>query len=72
MEMQNDHWDNARTVRKDSGMTLSEINRMIRAAIRAAKQEGAPVVEVRIGDGATVRISLAPDKPVAEPEEIVL
>jgi hypothetical protein len=52
-------------------MTLAEINRMIRAAIRAARQEGAPVVEVKI-DGATVRIPLAPDKPVAESEEIVL
>jgi hypothetical protein len=53
-------------------MTLAEINRMIRAAIRAARQEGAPVVEVKIGDEATVRIPLAPDKPVAESEEIVL
>jgi hypothetical protein len=43
-------------------MTLAEINRMIRAAIRAARKEGATVVEVKIGD-ATVRIPLAPDKP---------
>ena len=48
-------------------MTLAKINRMIRAAIRAAKQEGASVVEVKIGDDATVRIPLAPDKPIAEP-----
>jgi hypothetical protein len=54
-------------------MTLAEINRMLRAAIRAAKQEGAPVVEVRIGDEATLRIPLVPeDKSIAEPEEIVL
>lgn len=54
-------------------MTLAEINRMIRAAIRAARQEGASVVEVKIGDEATVRIPLAPDdKPIAESEEIVL
>jgi hypothetical protein len=51
-------------------MTLAEINRMIRAAIRAARQEGAPVVEVKIGDDATVRIPLAPDKPIAEPDEV--
>jgi hypothetical protein len=53
-------------------MTIAEINRMIRAAIRAAKKEGAPVVEVKIGDEATVRIPLVPDKPVADTEEIVL
>ena len=53
-------------------MTLAEINRMIRAAIRAARKEGAPVVEVKIGDEATVRIPLAPEKPIAEDEEVVL
>jgi hypothetical protein len=53
-------------------MTLAEINRMIRAAIRAARKEGATVVEVTIGDEATVRIPLAPDNPLAESEEIVL
>jgi hypothetical protein len=53
-------------------MTLAEINRLIRAAIRAARKEGAQAVEVRIGDEATVRIPLVPDKPVAEAEEIVL
>jgi hypothetical protein len=53
-------------------MTLAEINRMIRAAIRAARKEGAALVEVTIGGGATVRIPLTPDKPIAEPEEIVL
>jgi hypothetical protein len=54
-------------------MTLAELYRMIRAAIRAAKKEGASVVEVKIGDDATVRIALAPnDKPIAEPEEFVL
>jgi hypothetical protein len=53
-------------------MTLAEIQRMIRAAIRAARKEGAPEVEVKIGDEAIVRIPLAPEKPVAESEEIVL
>jgi hypothetical protein len=53
-------------------VTLAEINHMIRAAIRAARQEGAPAVEVTIGGEATVRIPLAPDKPIAAPEEIVL
>jgi hypothetical protein len=46
-------------------MTLAEFNRMIRAAIRAAQKDGAREVEVKIGDDATVRIPLAPDKPIA-------
>ena len=53
-------------------MTLAEIHRMIRAAIRTARKEGAPEVEIKIGDEAIVRIPLAPEKPVAESEEIVL
>jgi hypothetical protein len=53
-------------------MTLAEINRMIRAAIRAARKEGAPEVEVKIGNETSIRIPLVPDKPVAESEEIVL
>ena len=53
-------------------MTLAEINRMIRAAIRAARKEGAAVVEVTIGGEATVRIPLAPDKPIAESEPVIL
>jgi hypothetical protein len=53
-------------------MTLAEINRMIRAAIRAARKEGAALVEVRINDEAIVRIPLTPDKPVAASKEIVL
>jgi hypothetical protein len=53
-------------------MTLAGINRMIRAAIRAARK-GAAVVEVTIGGEATVRIPLAPDKhPIAEPDEVIL
>jgi hypothetical protein len=45
----------------------------IRAAIRAARHEGVPVVEVKIGDEATVRIPLVPgDEPIAEPDEVVL
>ena len=50
-------------------MTLAEINRMIRAAIRAARQEGAAMVEVTIGGETTVRIPLAPEKPVADPRQ---
>jgi hypothetical protein len=53
-------------------MTLAQIHRMIRAAIRAARKEGAPEVEIKIGDEAIVRIPLTPEKPVAESEEIVL
>lgn len=53
-------------------MTLAEINRMIRAAIRAARKEGAPEIEIKIGEDAVVRIPLVPDKPIAEHEEIVL
>jgi len=58
-------------------MTLAEINRMIRAAIRAARKEGALEVQVTIGDEATVRIPLAPDMPatdkrLVEDVEIVL
>ena len=56
-------------------MTLAEINRMIRAAIRAARQEGASEVQVS-RDGTTVRIPLVPDtqsdKVVAESRNIVL
>jgi hypothetical protein len=55
-----------------SDMTLAEIHRMIRAAIRAAKKEGAPEVEVRIGDEACIRIPLVADKPIAESDEVVL
>jgi hypothetical protein len=53
-------------------MTLAEINRTIRATIRAARQEGAHEVEVKIGDDATVRIPLAIDKPLAESDPVVL
>lgn len=53
-------------------MTLAEIHRMIRAAIRAARKEGASEVQVTIGDEATVRIPLASEKPVAKSAKIVL
>ncbi len=58
-------------------MTLAAIQRMVRAAIRAARKEGAPEVQVTIaGDSATLRIPLAPDMPhdkeVAKGTEIVL
>jgi 2-iminoacetate synthase ThiH len=49
-------------------ITQAEIER----AIRAAKKAGVTEIELKIGDDATVRIPLAPDKPVADSEEIVL
>jgi hypothetical protein len=58
--------------RSSWGGRLAEFKRIIRAVIRAARQEGAHEVEVKISDDATVRIPLAPDKPIAEPEEVVL
>lgn len=52
-------------------MTKAKIKRLVDAAIEAARKNGAPMVEVTIDD-ATVKISLAPDKPIAEPDEVVL
>jgi hypothetical protein len=49
-------------------ITQAEIER----AIRAAKKLGLAEVEVRIGDEASIRIPLAPEKPVAECGEVVL
>jgi hypothetical protein len=55
-------------------MTLAEINRMIRAAICAARREGARVIEVKIAAGeATFKIPLVPDdKPITEDKPVVL
>jgi hypothetical protein len=57
-------------------MTLAAETRMYRAAIRAARKEGLPVVEIQHVDGKIVRIPLVPDTPpdkeVAEGREIVL
>jgi hypothetical protein len=53
-------------------MTLAQTRRMIRAAIEAARKAGVPVVEVKFGDEATVRIPLVPDQPIAEDEEVAL
>jgi hypothetical protein len=44
----------------------------IERAIRAARKAGATEVEVKMGDGVSIRIPLVPDRPVAESEEIVL
>jgi hypothetical protein len=44
----------------------------IERAIRAARKAGAAEVEVKMGDGISIRIPLGPDKPVVEGEEIVL
>ena len=50
-------------------ITQAEIQRII----RAAKKEGAPYVDVKIGDEAMARIPLTSgDKPVAEPKDIIL
>ncbi len=49
-------------------ITQAEIER----AIRAAKKLGITEVEVRIGDEASIRIPLVPEKPVVETGEIVL
>ena len=53
------------------GMTKAKIKRLVDAVIEAARKNGAPMVEVKIDD-ATVKISLAPDKPIAELDEVVL
>jgi hypothetical protein len=49
-------------------ITQAEIER----AIRAAKKTGVTEIELKIGDEAILRIPLAPDRPVADSEEIVL
>jgi 2-iminoacetate synthase ThiH len=49
-------------------ITQAEIER----AIRAAKKAGVTEIELKIGNDATVRIPLTPNKPVAETEEIIL
>ena len=54
--------------KRPARFTQAEIER----AIRAAKKAGLAVVEVRIGGEASIRIPLAPDKAVAESEEVVL
>jgi hypothetical protein len=52
------------------GMTKAELRRSIIAAIEAARRQRLPIVEVKLGDGVVVRIPL--EKPVAEPNELVL
>jgi hypothetical protein len=52
-------------------MTKAEIKRLVDAVIESARKNGVREVEVTIDD-ATVRIPLAPDKPIAESAEIVL
>jgi hypothetical protein len=49
-------------------ITQAEIER----AIRAARKAGAAEVEVKMGDGVSIRIPLVPNQPVAETEEIIL
>ena len=44
----------------------------IERAIRAARKAGATEVEVKMGDGVSIRIPLVPNQPVAEPDEIIL
>jgi hypothetical protein len=52
-------------------MTKAEIKRLVDAVIEAGRKQGVREVEVKIED-ATVRIPLAPDKPIADSEDIVL
>jgi hypothetical protein len=44
----------------------------IERAIRAAKKAGLTEVELKIGDEASIRFPLVPEKPVAESDEVVL
>jgi hypothetical protein len=52
-------------------VTKAEIKRLVDAAIEAARKNGVAEIEVRIDD-ATVRIPLAPDKPIAEADTVIL
>jgi 2-iminoacetate synthase ThiH len=49
-------------------ITQAEIERVI----RAAKKAGLTEVEVRLGDEASIRIPLAPEKSIADGGEIIL
>jgi hypothetical protein len=49
-------------------ITQAEIER----AIRAAKKNGATAVELKIGEQASIRISLVADETLAESQEVVL
>jgi hypothetical protein len=44
----------------------------IRRVIRAGKKEGVAEIELKIGDETSVRFQLAPNKPIAEDDEVVL
>jgi len=56
-------------------MTKAQIERLVAAAIRAARKEGV-LTKVRVeivGDEASVEIPLSPDDtPIAEPDEVIL
>jgi hypothetical protein len=54
--------------RRSRRISQAEIER----TIRAARKAGATEVEVKIGDEASIRIPLVPEKSVAESGEIVL
>ena len=54
--------------KRPARVTQAEIER----AIRAAKKAGLTEVEVRLGDEVSIRIPLAPEKPIAEAGEIIL
>jgi hypothetical protein len=54
--------------RRAARITQAEIERVIRAAMKTGIAE----VEVKIGEDASIRISLAPAKPIAESDEVVL
>jgi hypothetical protein len=60
-------------VRQVSRRPASVVQADFARIIRAAKQAGAAEVEVRIGEATIlIRISTATDKPIEEPQEIVL
>jgi hypothetical protein len=63
-----DHRGEVGVSNRPARITQAEIER----AIRAAKKAGLAEVEVRIGDEASIRIPLAPEKPIADAGEIIL
>jgi hypothetical protein len=57
-----------RRLMRHARITQAEIER----AIRAAKKAGLTEIEIKIGDGAAIRIPLAPNNPIADTADLVL
>jgi hypothetical protein len=54
-------------------MTEAKIQRLINAAIKSARKQGVPYVDVKVGDEAVVRIPLVlEDSPIANDNKVVL